>query len=103
MISPLENNGMLLRTQDYASIKHQSDIKTENIQTFIQGQIDEREMENVRTVHQSDDSDKPDNHHDAREEGKNKYFNNRKKNDDQKPKGDGRVVVKNAGGFDLKI
>lgn len=102
MISPLENNNMMIRTQDYASMRNQDDVRAAASQVRIQEQIDEREGENVRTVHQSDDSNKPDTHHDAREEGRNKYYNNRK-NTKRESESDGVVRVKNHGGFDLKI
>lgn len=103
MISPIENNGMIARTQDYAGFRQQEDIRTAHSQVYIQEQIDEHENENVRTVHQSDDSNKSDTRHDAREEGKNKYFNNRNTNKKKKTEEDGRVLVKHKGGFDLKV
>lgn len=103
MISPIENNGMIARTQDYASMRNQDDTRAVASQIRIQEQIDEREGENVRTVHHSDDSDKADTRHDAREEGRNKYFDNRNRKKAKEQESDGIVRVKNRGGFDLKI
>lgn len=104
MISPIENNGMIARTQDYASIRQQDDVRTSVSQMQIQDRVDERGNENVRTVHHSDDSNQANTHHDAREEGRNKYFNNRNIKAKKKPEEeDGLVVVKKTGGFDLKV
>lgn len=103
MISPIENNGMIARTQDYTSMRVQEDIKLNANQAFIQQEIDESGENHVRTVRESDNSDATDTHHDAREEGRNKYFNNRKNGGNSGMPSDGRVVVKNKGGFDLKI
>ena len=103
MISPIENNGMIVRTQDFGSMRQQENIKLtgENIQ--VRQQLDERGNESVRTVHSSDDSDRPDTHHDAKEEGRNKYYGNSGARKKEKGKSDGKVLVKNRGGFDLKI
>lgn len=103
MISPIENNGMIARTQDIALFRQQDDVRAAGTQMHIQEQVDERGSENVRTVHHSDDSDKADTHHDAREEGKNKYYNNRNAKPKKKSEEDGRVIVKKSGGFDLKV
>jgi len=103
MISPIENNGMIARTQDYSSFKLQEDTRAAGGQIYIQEQSDQNKNANVKTVHRSDDSDRPDTNHDAREEGRNKYFNNRNSGKEKKPAGDGVFIVKKSGGFDLKI
>ena len=103
MISPIENNGMIARVQDYTAMRQQEDIKLNAAQVHIQQEIDEHGENHVRTVHDSDNSDAADTHHDAREEGRNKYFSNRGDKKDSKAPTDGKVVVKNKGGFDLKI
>lgn len=103
MISPIENNGMIARTQDYASYRNQEDIKLAGSQVQVREQVEEQNVEHVRTVHQSDDSDKSDTHHDAREEGRNKYFDIRKGRKDEKPETDGKVIVKKNANFDLRI
>ncbi len=103
MISPIENNGMLIRTQD-VSVMHQNDVsKGEVVHVQVQGQLDQRSEQKVHTVHTADDSAGPDTHHDAREEGRNKYFNARKGPAKKKVPEDGKVIAKSPGGFDLKI
>lgn len=103
MISPIENNGMIARTQDYSSFKQLEDIKTSGEQVQLQQQTDEKGDEKVKTVHHSDNSDGPDTHHDAREEGRNKYFGSSDGRRKSKPESDGIVRIKGQGGFDFKI
>lgn len=103
MISPIENNGMIARTQDYANYRQQDDVRASGAQVRLQDQIDEHENANVKTVHHSDDSDGADTHHDAREQGKNKYYNNRIIKKEKQPESDGSVIVKKTSGFDFRI
>lgn len=105
MISPIESNGMVARTQDYASMRQQDDSKLFGAQLSIQQRMDERDQANVRTVRDANGSGKSDTHHDARDEGRNKYFDIRdKKKAKKEPPTEGTFTLKsNHGGFDLKI
>lgn len=103
MISPIENNGMVVRTQDFSSMRQQENIRLSGENVQIRQQIDERGNESVRTVHSSDDSDRPDTHHDAKEEGRNKYYGSSGGRKKDNTKSDGKVLIKGRGGFDLKI
>lgn len=103
MISPIESNGMIARTQDYSSFRLQEDNKANVAHVSIQERIDEKGQSNVRSVHNADNSDRPGTEHDAREEGRNKYFNMRKEKKSEKKENDGKVTVKKSFGFDLKI
>ena len=104
MISPIVNNGMMARTQDFASLRQMDDNKAQGVQINIQQQIDDKKEMDVHTVHEADDSNEPDTHHDAREEGRNKYFDMRNKNAKKESKADGIVKSKiPSGGFDFKI
>lgn len=105
MISPIESNGMVARTQDYASMRQQDDSKAFGAQLNVQQRMDERDAANVRTVRNANDSGKSDTHHDAREEGRNKYFDIRDKKKSKKDAPvEGKVTLKSEyGGFDFKV
>lgn len=106
MISPIVNNGMVARTQDISSLRQLDDNKSFGARIDIMQQIDTKEAANVRTVHHADDSGQADTHHDARQEGKNKYFDirDKKKKKDDNTISDGKVTVKTtSGGFDFKV
>jgi len=102
MISPLMNNGIVAQTQNVSLINHgdenKGQVNYQNTQVIVDSQRDEAHS----TVIASQDSSKSDTRHDAREEGKNKYFNNRygKK---KEPQSEGVVVKKSGGGFDMSI
>ena len=103
MISPIENNNMVIRAQDYSTIR-QNELAAPNTQhVVIQEQIEHRDDANVHTVRQKDDSDKADTHHDAREEGRNKYFSSGKRKSTKPDDEDGVVIRKDRGGFDISI
>ncbi|MDD6481939.1 MAG: hypothetical protein PUF65_06705 [Lachnospiraceae bacterium] len=98
------NYAMIQRMNDVESIKHQEDAKPMVDQQNIQGQVENRADQLRHQVLQSQDSDKTDNHTDAREEGKNKYSGKRNgQKKDKNRKEDGRVIQKQSSGFDIKI
>lgn len=104
MITPLENNGMLARTQDISMFRHnevqQPATEHVNTQNLIERKVDDI----AHTVQNKSDSDRPDTRHDAREEGKNKYYDmRRKKNSKSDVPTEGVVKVKNHTGFDMTI
>lgn len=103
MISPIENNGMIARVQDYSAMRQHEDGKLTGNQINLLQQRIEKSENNVRTVRQSDDSNKSDTRHDAKEEGKNKYFASQNKKKKSEEASDGKVIIKKQGGFDLKI
>ena len=102
MISPVENNGMMLRTQDLSIIRGNEDRAIANQHAIIQNNIDKTGDNAAHQVISKDNSDGADTRHDAREEGKNKYYNNRKKKETA-VKREGVMVKKNPGGFDITI
>ncbi|HKM20612.1 MAG TPA: hypothetical protein VJZ01_01035 [Lachnospiraceae bacterium] len=104
MISPIEVNGIISRTQDVSSIRHNEENKNMVDQNHFQNKFAQEVDQNIRTVHQSDDSDKSNTRHDAREKGKNEYRGDGGKNKKKKePEQDGHVSVKGYSGFDIKI
>ncbi len=103
MISPIEANGMISRAQDISVIRHNEENRGALDHMNFQNKMEAKQEREVRTVHDADNSDKADTHHDAKEKGKNEYVNLRrpgkKKQEDAKEK----VVAKSAHGFDVKI
>lgn len=100
-IAPI-NYATIQRTADIENVKMQQDAKPAVDQQNIQVQVEHREDALRNQVLNPEKNDKPDNHMDAREEGKNKY----KKQGTVKKKAKGeKGVSSNAfrGGFDVKI
>lgn len=92
----------MLRTQDYSALKHNEDNHSTVQHVRIQDDRDKAEDTIAHSVRSKDDADGTDTHHDARDEGKNKYVNLRKKKKED-PGEEGIVIAKSRGGFDLKI
>lgn len=104
MISPILSNGIIAQTQNVNAINHGEENKGQVTYQHTQATLDTREQEMHSTVVASQDSSKTSTKHDAREEGKNKYMNNRKAGVKKKPEdSDGVVVKKGGGGFSISI
>ena len=103
-ISPIMNSGMIQRTDDIGALKLQENTRPLAEQQNAQTQITKRSDEYSHQVVTSSDSNKADTHADAREEGKNKYFFQKKKTKNEKEETDGRVVKKySSSSFDMKV
>ncbi len=104
MISPLENNNMVVRAMDYQAVKVNENEMPHTQHMVIQEDIDKADDSHVNTVREKDNADGADTHHDAREEGRNKYVNTRKtaKKKDEVPD-EGRVIPLSGGGFNITI
>ncbi|RKJ18625.1 hypothetical protein D7X48_17325 [bacterium D16-50] len=93
------------RAQDYSAIKHNEDNKGMVDQNNFSGQVQKSVEQMVRQVKSSDNAQWYEKKPDAKEKGNGKYSGdggkNRKKQQAAKPQE--KMVVKNAGGFDLKI
>lgn len=103
MISPIETNGTVLRMQDFSTIRHNEENHAGNQHLVLQDAQDKAEDTNAHTVQKKADSDGADTHHDAREEGRNKYIDTRKKKDKNPISREGVVIAKQKGGFDISI
>ena len=104
MISPIENNNMVVRTQDYSTLRQNELSAPSTAHVVIQEQLDSKDDANAHTVRAKDDADKADTHHDAREEGRNKYFSQEKRKKDKKNSLDeGVFVAKKTGGFNVTV
>lgn len=104
MITPIMASGVVAQTQNVNIINQGEDSKVQinyqNSQTVVESQREQAH----NTVIASQDSDRADTRHDAKEEGKNKYFSNRNKQK-KKPEEFGTVVKKNVqgGGFNVSV
>ena len=101
-ISRVEIQGQVTRAQDFTTIKHNEDNKGMVDQSNFQRQFDQSVENKVRLVHQGDRRVNQGKKYDAMEKGYGSYAGDggrkRKKNQE-----DGKVVLKNKGGFDMKI
>lgn len=103
-ITPILNSGMIQRTDDVGVLKLQQEQRPVAEQQNAQVQMTRKADEFRHQVVTPSDSSKADTHADAREEGKNKYFLQRKDKKQQKEVQEDRVVRKyTSGSFDMKV
>ncbi|MCR5687673.1 MAG: hypothetical protein K6G58_06595 [Lachnospiraceae bacterium] len=103
MISPIENNNMVVRAMDFQAIKANENEHPQTQHVIIQDDIDKNDTSHVNTVREKDNANESGTEHDAREEGRNKYVNNRnKKKEDEIPE-EGKVIALRPGGFNITI
>ena len=102
-ISPILNSGMIQRTDDIGALRLQQEQRPMVEQQSAQSQMTRKADELSHQVVTPADSNKTDTHADAREEGKNKYFSQKKKDKQEMNKED-RVVKKySSSRFDMKV
>lgn len=103
MISPIMANGVVAQTQNVNHVNHVEDAKAQvnyqNSQVIVENR---REQAHI-SVTASQNMAKSDTRHDAKEEGRNKYFNNR--NTKKKTEDIGTVVNKSvkSSGFNVSV
>ena len=102
-ISPILNSGMIQRTDDVGALRLQQEQRPMVEQQSAQTQMNRKADEFSHQVVTPSDSSKTDTHADAREEGKNKYFSQKKK--DKKETNEGNRVIKkySSSRFDMKV
>ena len=103
MISPLENNNMVVRAMDFSAVKANEIEHPHTQHVVIQEDIQKNGDSHVKTVREKDNADKSGTEHDAKEEGKNKYFSTRKKKKADEIPEEGRVIKLNPGGFNMTV
>lgn len=102
-ISPILNSGMIQRTDDVGALRLQQEQRPMVEQQSAQTQMNRKAEELSHQVVTPSDSSKTDTHADAREEGKNKYFSQKKKDKKEADEGD-RVIKKySSSRFDMKV
>lgn len=103
MITPIQTNGIISLTQDTHIIRNAEDSRPAVDYQNAQALVENRDNQQSKTVVNAEDSSGTDTHHDAREEGKNKYIDLRDKTKKKEGPKEGVVVKKTSGGFDLRI
>ena len=102
-IGPIELNGAISRTQDYALMRGAEEGRPAAEQNAITHNQERTTQEKFSQVTDMEEVGKQELHHDAREQGNGHYAGdggrNRKKQDEKQ---EGRVVLKQSG-FDVKI
>lgn len=100
-ITPIELNGMVGRTQDFASLKAAEDGKANVDQMNFSTVVDHNVETKSTTVGRQDDTS------DAKDDGasRNKYDGDggRNRRRGSKIPDSGRVIVKSSGGFDASV
>lgn len=94
----------IARTPDYTTVKHNEDMKgmvdQGNFQTQFQKTVDEK----THTVKQGDNADRQEKKFDAKEKGNGTYGRNGNGQNRRKEQDcDDKVILKQPGGFDIKI
>ncbi len=102
-IRPIEFSGVVQRSQDMSTVKQNEDNKSLLQQQNMQTQFSKETSQHMQQVRQADDSKNPEQKFDAREEGRNKYEDRRKRKkasgkDEKEPK-----PARLTGGFDMKV
>ena len=102
-LGPVELNGVISRTQDYSTIKHNEDnkgvVNQHNFQSQFEKTIDIKHTQVIK----GDDIRKEDRKFDAKEKGDNEYYRNGGRQKKKEEKADGKVTVKGSRSFDIKI
>lgn len=102
-ISPVYLNGMISATPDITAVRQTDDVRAALMANASENDVEELADEKVHTVTAKDNADGPSAGFDASGKGSNEYTGDGGAQRRKKPKGDGRVIVKNKGGFDITI
>ena len=102
-INPIEMNGMVTRSQDISMLKHNEDSRAVLQQGNVANAIVKKTQEKSEQVVNPEKTEYNEYRYDAKEKGNGSYQDNRKDNQKKKKQEDGRVVIRQPGGFDIKI
>lgn len=103
MISPIENSGIISRSQDISIVNHNENSRSQAEHVTIQERFDNQQDEQSRIVISTGNSSETDTHHDARDKSRNEYVDNRKKTKKAPAKPEEKVVLKGYKRFDITI
>lgn len=103
-ISRVELQGQVTRAQDFTTLKQNEDNKGMVDQVNFQRQFDQTVENKLHQVRQGEKAENEGKRFDAKEKGNGHYAGDggrdHKKEKDEKG---GRVILKNRGGFDIKV
>lgn len=104
-ISPIEQSGMVTRTQDYTTLKHNQDQKGMIDHTNAQFQMNKEVDAKLNQVREGDNADKLKDKSDAKEKGSGSYTGDggKQRKKEVEKQTEGKVVLKGQSRFDIKI
>ncbi len=102
-IGPIEMTGMVTRSQDISLFKQNEDNKPMIDQSNSLVNVQKKAQDQNQQVNQADNAEYHEYRYDAKEKGNGSYQDNRNKNKKNKKEEDGKVVVKQTTGFDMRI
>ena len=103
-ISPIVLNGMLPASQDVSALKQFDDNRAALMQGTTETRVEKQTDEKLNTVRQGDNAENPTKGYDASDKGDNEYSGDGGMHRKNREKSfDGKVVIKNKGGFDITI
>lgn len=106
-INRIEIQGQITRAQDYTTIKHNQDNKGMVDQTNFQSQFHKAVDNKMTQVHHGENTENENKRFDAKDKGNGQYTGDggskRRKDSEKEQFPEGRVALKNMGGFDIKI
>ena len=105
-IGPLEFQGAIPRTQDFAIQKHNEDAKGLVDQANVTQETTREVTEKATNVNKSEETSNDREHFDAREKGSNEYGGDggKKRKKPGEGQSEGKVIVKGMpGSFDIRI
>ena len=104
MLSPIEFNGMIQRTQDISVMKQNEDIKPQFEQMAVQVRQQQKAEEKHTNVNAKDNADRENTKYDAKEKGNGLYYKSQewKKSKENNEKSDGTVRKISTSSFDIK-
>ncbi len=102
-IRPVDLNGMMQRSQEVGALKQNEDNKPVFDQQLIAATYTKKNLHEAHQINETEQKAGAQGHFDAREEGKNKYQDNRKKKDNKQVKGSTVTKKGQSSGFDVKI
>lgn len=105
IIKPAMMQATVQRTQDMTGIKHQEDNKAYMAQANAQTTVKKEVEHKLQDVRKKDNADYNQQKYDAKEKGKNEYFSQKKKGEDNgaSEDEDGKVILKKRATFDMKV
>lgn len=104
-ISRIELQGTITRAQDYTAIKHNEDNKGMIDQSNFQNQFHKVVDNKLTQVHHGENAENMNKRFDAKDKGNGQYAGDggRQRKRESEQDADGKVLIKNMGGFDMKI
>ena len=103
-ISRVELQGQVARAQDFTNIKQNEDNKGMVDQLNFQRQFDQTVDNKLRQVQQGDKAENEGKRFDAKDKGNGNYTGDGgQKRRKKEIEGDGKVILKGRGSFDMKI